>query len=93
MQVDFVLSPIPLHELREVFRQVVQEELSKQAATAPEKYLSQSELAKLLGLSKTTIISYAKAGRLKPRTIQGRVWYLQSEVQASMDKLKPYHRK
>jgi len=53
-----------------------------------ETYLSRQEVSDMLGINLTTLWTWTKKGHLVAYSIQGRVWYKRSEIEAAMIKLK-----
>jgi DNA-binding transcriptional regulator YiaG len=51
----------------------------------PQKeYLSRNDVAKMLGVDISTISNWQKSGKLNPLAISGRIYFLRSEVEASI---------
>jgi hypothetical protein len=90
-----ILSPISLDLLSITIREIVRSELqSKENLELQEKLLSPAETCKLFrpNISKVTLDSWAKAGRIKNQRIGGRIFYKQSEIMQSRNSLKKYSR-
>ena len=54
----------------------------------PNEYLTRNEVATMLSVDISTVHNYCKRNILKPRQIGGRVYFLRSEVEAS---IKPFN--
>lgn len=50
----------------------------------PKEYLSRSEVSKMLGVDLSTLHNWNKKKILIPHAISGRIYYLRSEVEASI---------
>ncbi len=50
----------------------------------PNEYLSRSEVSKMLGVDLSTLHNWNKKKILNPLAISGRIFYLRSEVEASI---------
>jgi len=53
----------------------------------PNEYLSRSEVSKMLGVDLSTLHNWNKKKILNPLAISGRVFYLRSEIEASLKPL------
>lgn len=53
----------------------------------PKEYLSRSEVAKMLGVDLSTIHNWCKKKKLNPLGIGSRVYFLRSEIEASLKPL------
>lgn len=54
----------------------------------PQKeYLSRQDVAKMFGVDISTISNWQRTGKLNPLGISGRVYFLRSEVEASLIRL------
>ncbi len=54
----------------------------------PQKeYLSRNDVAKMFGVDISTVSNWQKSGKLNPLGISGRVYFLRSEVEASLKPL------
>ena len=54
----------------------------------PNEYLARSEVAEMLKCDLSTVHNWTKQGKLKPYGIGNRVYYLRSEIEASLISLK-----
>ncbi len=79
-------------ELREVFRQMVREEIERALAAQDEQLLSPAETCKIFipKLAIGTLSAWEKQGLIEKRQIGGRIGYLRSEVIAASKKQKKY---
>jgi hypothetical protein len=50
----------------------------------PNEYLSRSEVSKMLGVDLSTLHNWNKKKILNPLAISGRIFYLRSEIEASI---------
>jgi excisionase family DNA binding protein len=55
----------------------------------PNDYLSRKEVAEMLDVDLSTIHNWCKKGKLKPLGLGNRVYFLRSEVEASLTPLNP----
>lgn len=53
----------------------------------PNEYLSRAEVSKMLGVDLSTLYNWNKKKILSPLGIAGRVYYLRSEIEASLKPL------
>ncbi|ELV7523932.1 helix-turn-helix domain-containing protein [Flavobacterium psychrophilum] len=53
----------------------------------PKEYLTRSAVAQMFSVDISTISNWQKSGKLKPLGISGRVYFLRSEVEASLKPL------
>ncbi|RZJ71549.1 helix-turn-helix domain-containing protein [Flavobacterium sp.] len=53
-----------------------------------DEYLTRKQVAELLDIDLSTLHSYCKTGKLNPRGIGRRVYFLRSEVESSLIKLR-----
>ena len=91
----FILSPIDLEELLKSFREIVREEVAqKKINDLQEKFLSPAEVCELFQpkISKPTLISWTRSGRLTEHRIGSRIFYKYSEIVEAITKLKKYKR-
>lgn len=51
----------------------------------PKEYLTRSDVAKMLSVDISTISNWQKSKRLNPLAIAGRIYFLRSEVEASLN--------
>ena len=88
-----LLSPITLDDLISQVRTVVKEELaSKQNEDIGEKFLSPAQVCVLFkpAISKVSLSTWTKAGRLTAHRMGGRVFYKYSEVVEAVTRLRKY---
>jgi predicted DNA-binding transcriptional regulator AlpA len=88
---SILLQDLSLDQLTELMRKVVKTEtddLKKHyQPTQPKEFLTRSEVASLLSVDLSTIHNYCKRKILQPKGIGGRVYFLRSEVEASIKPL------
>ena len=65
----------------------LQEFLKHFTPTPPKEYLTRSDVAKMLSVDISTVHNYCKRKILNPIGIGGRVYFLRSEVEASLKPL------
>ena len=64
------------------------DEFLKNFKPEPQKeYLSRNDVAKMFGVDISTVSNWQKSGKLNPLGISGRVYFLRSEVEASLKPL------
>ncbi|HLV15611.1 MAG TPA: helix-turn-helix domain-containing protein [Xanthomarina sp.] len=83
---EFNLIGLNIEDLQELIREAVASELSKvkelfSASKAEDKdLLTREEAKEFLNISYTSLWSYGKKKLIKPRYLQGRVYYSKSEL-------------
>ena len=65
----------------------LEEFLKHYAPQQPKEYLTRSEVAKMLDVDISTVHNWCKSKRLNPLGIGARVYFLRSEVEASLKPL------
>lgn len=65
----------------------LQEFLKHFAPIQPKEYLTRSEVAKMFSVDISTVANWQKSKRLNPLAIGARVYFLRSEVEASLKPL------
>ena len=88
-QVQFIqTTPQELQQqLNEGIKIQLQEFLKHFAPIQPKEYLTRSDVAKMFSVDISTVSNWQKSGKLKPLGISGRVYFLRSEVEASLKPL------
>ena len=88
-QVQFIqYSPEQLKsEINEGVKIQLQEFLKHFTPTPPKEYLTRSDVAKMFSVDISTISNWQKTKKLNPLAISGRVYFLRSEVEASLKPL------
>ena len=76
------------HQINEGVKIQLQEFLKHFTPTQPKEYLSRQDVSKMFGVDISTVHNWCKSKRLNPLGIGSRVYFLRSEVEAS---LKPLH--
>lgn len=88
---SILLQDLSLEQLTELMTKVVKTEtddLKKHfQPKEPSIYLSRQEVAAMLGIDLSSVHNWTKRGILKPKGIGGRVYFLRSEVEASLKPL------
>lgn len=54
----------------------------------PNDYLTRQEVAQMFGVDLSTVANWQKNGKLKPYGLGGRVYFLRSDIEASLIPLK-----
>jgi excisionase family DNA binding protein len=81
-------------EFRQILKEVVTEVLeTKLSQQQEEKLLTVGETCKLLNISKVTLSTYTKAGKVKEYRIGSRVLYKHAEIMTALTSLKKYTKK
>lgn len=88
-QVQFIqTTPQELQQqINEGIKIQLQEFLKHFAPIQPKEYLTRSDVAKMFSVDISTVSNWQKSGKLKPLGISGRVYFLRSEVEASLKPL------
>ena len=88
-QVQFIqTTPQELQQqINEGIKFQLQEFLKHFEPIQPKKYLTRSDVAKMFSVDISTVSNWQKSGKLKPLGISGRVYFLRSEVEASLKPL------
>ncbi len=88
-QVQFIsTSPQELQQqINEGVKIQLQEFLKHFTPTQPKEYLTRSDVAKMFSVDISTVSNWQKSGKLNPLGISGRVYFLRSEVEASLKPL------
>lgn len=85
-QVQFIqYSPDQLKsEINEGVKIQLQEFLKHFAPIQPKEYLTRSDIAKMFSVDISTVSNWQKSGKLNPLGLSGRIYFLRSEVEASL---------
>jgi len=88
-QVQFIsTTPQELqNQINEGVRIQLQEFLKHFAPSQPKEYLTRSDVAKMFSVDISTVSNWQKSKRLNPLGIGSRVYFLRSEVEASIKSL------
>lgn len=88
-QVQFIqTTPQELQQqINEGIKIQLQEFLKHFVPIQPKEYLTRSDVAKMFSVDISTVSNWQKSGKLKPLGISGRVYFLRSEVEASLKPL------
>ena len=88
-QVQFIsTSPQELQQqINEGVKIQLQEFLKHFAPTQPKEYLSRKDITEMFGVDLSTVHNWCKSKRLNPLGIGSRVYFLRSEVEASLTPL------
>lgn len=88
-QVQFIqTTPQELQQqISEDVKIQLQEFLKHFAPIQPKEYLTRSDVAKMFSVDISTVANWQKSKRLNPLAIGARVYFLRSEVEASLKPL------
>jgi hypothetical protein len=88
-QVQFIqTTPQELQQqINEGVKIQLQEFLKHFAPIQPKEYLTRSEVAKMFSVDISTVSNWQKSGKLNPLGLSGRIYFLRSEVEASLKPL------
>jgi hypothetical protein len=75
------------HQINEGVKIQLQEFLKHFTPTQPKEYLSRQDVSKMFGVDISTVHNWCKSKRLNPLGIGSRVYFLRSEVEASLKPL------
>ena len=93
MNKDYILSPLPMEELKTEISEAVLKHLSplinSLTPLQPEtELLTRKEVAKLYGVSLPTILEWTKTGKIIGYRISSRIRYKRSEIEKSLSQIK-----
>lgn len=74
-------------QINEGVKNQLQDFLKHFTPTQPKEYLSRQDVAKMFGIDISTVHNWCKSKRLNPLGIGSRVYFLRSEVEASLKPL------
>jgi hypothetical protein len=74
-------------QINEGIKIQLQEFLKHFTPTQPKEYLSRQDVSKMFGVDISTVHNWCKSKRLNPLGIGSRVYFLRSEVEASLKPL------
>ena len=74
-------------EINEGVKIQLQEFLKHVTPTQPKEYLSRKDITEMFGVDLSTVHNWCKSKRLNPLGIGSRVYFLRSEVEASLKPL------
>jgi len=81
MEQGFYLSGLSKEELLDLIKQAVKEGTKEEYnKLSTDKLLTQDEASKFLSASKTTLIDWAKKGKISPTRVGGRIYYRKSDL-------------
>lgn len=66
----------------------LQEFLNLYKPKQPNEYLTRSDVAKMFSIDISSVNNWSKKGKLNPLQIGGRIYFLRSDVEASLKPLK-----
>jgi len=86
-----ILSEDQLRNLIEdVLRKVLPELKEKESATQLDEFLTSIQVCNLLHVSKSTIVNWRSAGKLKSHKIGNRILFKREQVLARIKELRPF---
>jgi hypothetical protein len=74
-------------QINEGVKNQLQDFLKHFTPTQPKEYLSRQDVAKMFGIDISTVHNWCKSKRLNPLGIGSRIYFLRSEVEASLKPL------
>jgi excisionase family DNA binding protein len=78
---QIVFSPVPLQELLDRIEKIVEDRLNrKEQQQNADKLLTAMEVCKLLDITRPTLWSWTKQGKLKQRRLGNRIYYRQGDI-------------
>lgn len=89
---NFILSSIPLDDLRDVISESVKAEFTRQFDSLPKQnqdgdLLTRKEAAHFLGISLPTLLEFTKSGKVTGYRIGTRVRYKRCELEQSLQQI------
>jgi len=90
---DVIFSQISLQDLKNVFSEIVRNEIlklneSSLVKTDLPELLSRRQTSEFLGISKVTLWKYTKAGKLQSYHLSGQIRYKRDEVLKAVQEVK-----
>lgn len=74
-------------DITEIVKFQIQDNLKQLQVQPPKEYLTRSEVAKMFGVDLSTVHNWCKKKKLNPLGIGSRVYFLRSEIEASLKPL------
>ena len=92
MSDQIILTPVPLNDLIQQIRNVVNEVITSKSQGEEEQLISSEEACNVFKpkISRPTLASWSDQGLLKAYRLGGRVWYKHSEIIAAASQIKKY---
>jgi excisionase family DNA binding protein len=88
MAQQLIITITTPEELREMVTEVIKGNQPKAKETPSQAtYLSREEAAKLLGISLPTLWKWTKKGVIPARRMEGRVYYIPTEIESAMSQM------
>ena len=75
------------NEINEAVKIQLQESIKHSKPEPKKEYLSRKDVATMFGVDISSVHNWSKSGKLNPLGISGRVYFLRSEVEASLKPL------
>ena len=93
MQNSIILQNVSTDQLTELIDNVVKTRFNDLKENfqpkQPAEYLTRQTVAQMFSVDISTISNWQKTGKLNPLAISGRVYFLRSDVEASLTPLNP----
>lgn len=81
MKEGIFLSGMSKEELLDLIKQAVKEGTKEEySKLSNDKLLTQEQASEFLSVSKTTLIDWAKKGKISPTRVVGRIYYKKSDL-------------
>jgi predicted DNA-binding transcriptional regulator AlpA len=78
---QIVFSPVPLQELLDRIEQIVEDRLNrKEQQQNADKLLTAAEVCQMLDITRPTLWSWTKQGKLTQRRLGNRIYYRQGDI-------------
>jgi predicted DNA-binding transcriptional regulator AlpA len=78
---QIVFSPVPLQELLDRIEKIVEDRLNrKEQQQNADKLLTAAEVCQMLDITRPTLWSWTKQGKLKQRRLGNRIYYRQGDI-------------
>jgi hypothetical protein len=86
------LHELTLEELKTSIGDIIREEFSKnnKPQKPDEVYYSRTQLASILSCSLSSLGKYVKNGSIKAKRLNGKIYFLKSDIEASMVSIKTF---
>lgn len=74
-------------DINEIVKFQIQENLKQLQVQPPKEYLTRSEVAKMFAVDLSTVHNWCKKKKINPLGLGSRVYFLRSEIEASLKPL------
>ena len=93
MQNSIILQNVSTDQLTELIDTIVKTRFNDLKENfqpkTPTEYVTRNEVAKMFSIDVSSVHNWTKSGRLKAYSIGGRIYYLRSEIEASLTPIHP----